>query len=92
MSAYHQNASCDPFVPQSSLCQQGNYVSYAINVREIDDVVAGIRFARENNVRLVIKNTGHEYVVSIKPTTNQLIHFKLSWEVHGQRRLKLMDT
>lgn len=40
----------------------GNYVSYAINVTGPSDVVKGIRFARENNVRLVIKNTGHDYL------------------------------
>lgn len=35
--------------------------SYAIAAREISDVVAGVDFARENNVRLVVKGTGHDY-------------------------------
>jgi len=38
----------------------GNYVAYSVNVTDADDVVAGVNFAKENNVRLVIKNTGHE--------------------------------
>jgi len=38
----------------------GKYVSYSINVTGADDVVAGIKFAKANNIRLVIKNTGHE--------------------------------
>jgi hypothetical protein len=42
-------------------------VSYVINVTGAEDVQAGIKFARENNVRLVIKNTGHEYVKIQKP-------------------------
>ncbi|KAF2875592.1 hypothetical protein BDV95DRAFT_562230 [Massariosphaeria phaeospora] len=62
MSAYHQNASCDPFGPQSSSCEPGHSVEYVINVTEAADVVAGVKFAQEKNVRLVIKNTGHDYL------------------------------
>ena len=61
MSAYHQNASCDPYTPQSSPCLQGNYVEYAINVTTPEDAIAGVKFAEEKNIRLVVKNTGHEY-------------------------------
>lgn len=38
----------------------GNYVDYAINVTEPSDVAKGIAFATKNNIRLVIRNTGHE--------------------------------
>jgi FAD/FMN-containing dehydrogenase len=34
---------------------------YAIAAKNADDVVAGINFARENNLRLVIKGGGHSY-------------------------------
>jgi FAD/FMN-containing dehydrogenase len=34
---------------------------YAIVVREESDIVAGVNFARENKVRLVVKGTGHDY-------------------------------
>jgi hypothetical protein len=40
----------------------GNYVSYSINVTCADDVAAGLKFAKRKNIRLVIKNTGHEEV------------------------------
>ena len=43
-------------------CDLGNYVRYSVNVSSIQDIVAGIKFAREKNVRLVVKNSGHEYV------------------------------
>lgn len=62
MAAYQQNASCNPFTSKESPCLQGNYVEYAIEVHEAADVVAGVKFAQANNIRLVIKNTGHEYV------------------------------
>ncbi len=35
--------------------------SYAIAARSADDIVAGVDFARENGVRLVVKGTGHDY-------------------------------
>jgi hypothetical protein len=60
MAAYQQNASCNPLTPRNSSCDQGNYVEYAIEVRRADDVVAGVQFAQEKHIRLVIKNTGHE--------------------------------
>ncbi|MBV9623000.1 MAG: FAD-binding protein [Acidobacteria bacterium] len=35
---------------------------YAIRARNTADVVAGVNFARENNLRLVIKGGGHSYL------------------------------
>jgi hypothetical protein len=60
MNPYFQNQSCDPWTPATKPCELGNYVSYSISIAEADDVVAGIQFSQEQNVRLVIKNTGHE--------------------------------
>lgn len=60
MNIAFQNESCDPFTPASAPCELGNYASYSINVTNVDDIVAGIQFAKEHKVRLVIKNTGHE--------------------------------
>lgn len=36
--------------------------TYAIKARHADDVTAGINFARENKLRLVIKGGGHSYL------------------------------
>lgn len=60
VAPYFQNQSCDPFTPQSSACKVGTYPSYAIKVTKASDARAGMAFAQSNNVRLVIKNTGHE--------------------------------
>jgi hypothetical protein len=60
MAPYFQNQSCDPFTPQSTQCTLGNYASYSINVTNYEDAKAGVKFANEKNIRLVIKNTGHE--------------------------------
>ncbi|KAF2449794.1 FAD-binding domain-containing protein [Karstenula rhodostoma CBS 690.94] len=61
MSPFFQNATCDPYTPRSEPCLSGNYVEYAINVTNADDVKTGLLFAQENNIRIVIKNTGHDY-------------------------------
>ncbi|PVH98263.1 putative isoamyl alcohol oxidase [Periconia macrospinosa] len=62
MAPYFQNESCIPFTARNSSCVQGNYVEYAINVTGAADVQAGLKFAQEKNIRLVIKNTGHDYL------------------------------
>ncbi|OTA81898.1 hypothetical protein M434DRAFT_203397 [Hypoxylon sp. CO27-5] len=59
MPAWFQE-SCNPFSPASQPCELGNYATYSINVTGVDDVVAGINFAKAHEVRLVIKNTGHD--------------------------------
>ena len=60
MSPYFQNASCDPWTSPETPCTPGIDPEYAISVSSADDVIAGIKFARDRNLRLVIKNTGHE--------------------------------
>lgn len=60
MAPFFANHSCDPFTSTDTPCTLGNYVQYAINVSSADDAIAGIRFATDKNVRLVIRNTGHE--------------------------------
>ncbi|KAF5864046.1 hypothetical protein ETB97_008783 [Aspergillus alliaceus] len=50
------NASVAAYPP----CELGNSPLYTIKAKQADDVVAGIKFAKENDVRLVIKNTGHD--------------------------------
>ncbi|KAH7318292.1 putative FAD-dependent isoamyl alcohol oxidase [Stachybotrys elegans] len=59
---YFQNQSCDPFTPKARPCELGNYAAYSINVTSAEHVKAGLRFARDKNVRLVIKTTGHDYL------------------------------
>jgi FAD/FMN-containing dehydrogenase len=62
MQSFIANQRCDPFSSRSTPCQLGNYVQYAVNVSSAADVQATVRFARTNNIRLVVRNTGHEYV------------------------------
>ena len=40
----------------------GNYVHYAVNVTGPEDIAATIRFSDQHHIRLVIRNTGHDYM------------------------------
>ncbi|PVH81290.1 putative isoamyl alcohol oxidase [Cadophora sp. DSE1049] len=62
MAPYFANRSCDPFTVESSPCLLGNYVRYAVNVSTVSDVIAGVKFAASNNIRFVIRNTGHDFL------------------------------
>jgi len=61
-AAIFANGSCDPFTPRTSPCLLGNYVHYSVNVSNAEDIAATIRFADKNRIRLVIRNTGHDYM------------------------------
>ncbi|KAK6200842.1 hypothetical protein LQW54_009425 [Pestalotiopsis sp. IQ-011] len=62
MEPYFANQSCDPFTAQEKPCLLGNYVHYAVNVSSAADVAATVKFAKSNNIRLVIRNTGHDFL------------------------------
>lgn len=56
------NQSCDPFTPASKPCTLGNYVRYSVKAQSSDDVKKTVAFAQQNNIRFVIRNTGHDYL------------------------------
>ncbi|KAH8660530.1 FAD-binding, type 2 [Xylariales sp. PMI_506] len=63
MSPFWLNDSCSPFQGLGEgRCELGNLAAYAIDVDGADTVAAGIKFAQEKNIRLTIKNTGHDYI------------------------------
>ncbi|CAF5000659.1 unnamed protein product, partial [Rotaria sp. Silwood1] len=43
-------------------CTQGSVPLYGVNATTVEHVIATIRLANEYNLRLVIKNTGHDYL------------------------------
>ncbi|KAI4952616.1 hypothetical protein J4E91_003088 [Alternaria rosae] len=62
LSAYFQTEACSPFTERSKPCELGNYSPYTIVVSSAKDIQAGVRFAQKQNIRLVIKNTGHDFM------------------------------
>ncbi|RAL00768.1 FAD-dependent oxidoreductase [Aspergillus ibericus CBS 121593] len=61
MAPWFANGSCDPFHPVAKPCTMGNYIDYAVNVSTPAHISAALRFADDHNIRLVIRNTGHDY-------------------------------
>lgn len=70
MNLYANNNSCNPLggplstdpVLQNAKCTLGNLAQYAIKVTDADSAIAGVKFAKQKNIRLTVKNTGHDYL------------------------------
>ncbi|XXH05348.1 hypothetical protein Hte_011774 [Hypoxylon texense] len=62
MAPFYANMSCDPFTPRDAQCIIGTYVQYTVNASSAEDYQATLAFAQRNNIRLVIRNTGHDYL------------------------------
>jgi hypothetical protein len=56
------NDSCNPFSEPTGPCVIGNHVAYTVNATSVHDFEATIHFCKTHNVRLVIRNTGHDYL------------------------------
>lgn len=67
MAQFFTNGSCNPFTDPEDPCDVGSLVQYAVNVsasskaESITHYQATLAFASAHNVRLVIRNTGHDY-------------------------------
>jgi hypothetical protein len=62
MSLVYTNRTCLPGHDRTSPCTIGYYPEYVINSSSVAHVQAGVNFARRYNIRLVIKNTGHDFL------------------------------
>ncbi|KAI0155193.1 FAD binding domain-containing protein [Xylariaceae sp. FL1272] len=58
-----QGTTCVPagVNPEAETCTLGSYPNYSVNVSTVAQVQLAINLARNLNVRLVIKNTGHDF-------------------------------
>ncbi|KAK0710465.1 hypothetical protein B0T21DRAFT_416018 [Apiosordaria backusii] len=43
-------------------CTQGGFPEYVVNATSVKDIQLAVNFARNNNIRLIIKNTGHDFL------------------------------
>ncbi|KAF5368043.1 hypothetical protein D9758_004507 [Tetrapyrgos nigripes] len=43
-------------------CEQGSVPPIGVDARTVEDIQAGVKFAVDHNLRLVIHNTGHDYL------------------------------
>lgn len=61
MAPFFANQSCDPFLPENARCIVGTYIQYAVNASQASDYQKTIEFVQRYNIRLTIRNTGHDY-------------------------------
>ncbi|KAK4167921.1 hypothetical protein QBC43DRAFT_285235 [Cladorrhinum sp. PSN259] len=59
---YFTNDTCRPTTNPTDSCTLGYYPVLVITAKTTAHIQAGINFARDNNLRLVIRNTGHDFL------------------------------
>jgi hypothetical protein len=55
LSPWFQGRTCLPSLAAEGKCERGGYSEYVVNVTSVKHVQAAVNFARNKNVRLVIK-------------------------------------
>ncbi|KAF2273025.1 FAD-binding domain-containing protein [Westerdykella ornata] len=87
LSPVFQGLTCTPpTIFNSGNCTQGGYPTYVINTKTVLDIQLGINFARNNGLRLVVKNTGHDF------TGKSAGAGALSLWTHGLRDLEFIKN
>jgi hypothetical protein len=62
MWKYFTNSSCVPTTDASTPCTPGYYGTYVIRAKTKQHIKAGLDFARKKNLRLIVRNTGHDFM------------------------------
>jgi hypothetical protein len=63
MWTFYTNHTCNPSTnARSGTCTLGHLPEFVIMAKTAAHIKAGVDFARTNNVRLVIRNTGHDFM------------------------------
>ncbi|KAL5046747.1 hypothetical protein BDW71DRAFT_207232 [Aspergillus fruticulosus] len=61
LSPVYQGLTCQPTTSADANCTMGGYPHFVINATNVAQIQLGINFARNTGVRLVVKNTGHDF-------------------------------
>jgi hypothetical protein len=63
VSSIVNSANNDTCLPEpTDPCSGEGYPIYVVNATCPEDVKKGVDFARQNNIRLIVKGTGHDYL------------------------------
>lgn len=57
----YQGLTCMPTDDPTDSCTLGGFPSYAVDVSNVAQIQLAVNFARNANLRLVVKNTGHDF-------------------------------
>ncbi|OAG00945.1 FAD-binding domain-containing protein [Paraphaeosphaeria sporulosa] len=61
MSQWATGMTCVPTKSPDSTCVQGGFPVFTVNATTVQHVQMAVNFARNRNIRLVIKNSGHNF-------------------------------
>ncbi|KAJ3573628.1 hypothetical protein NPX13_g4624 [Xylaria arbuscula] len=61
LAQWTQGSSCVATLTPAGNCTRGGFPEYVVNATSAKHVQGAVNFARDNNIRLVIKNTGHDF-------------------------------
>ncbi|KAK5662481.1 hypothetical protein OQA88_8392 [Cercophora sp. LCS_1] len=61
LTQWPQGSTCTAAPNAKGNCTRGGFPEYVVNATTVKHIQAAINFARNKNVRLVIKNTGHDF-------------------------------
>ncbi|GAB1311927.1 Inactive tetrahydrocannabinolic acid synthase [Madurella fahalii] len=61
LTQWPQGETCLPALNATGSCTLGGFPVYVVNATTVKHVQAAVNFARNKNIRLVIKNTGHDF-------------------------------
>lgn len=70
MSPLFEGTTCEPQnAATGGVCSIGGFPLYSVKVTNVAQIQLAINFARNLNIRLVVRNTGHDFLVSYcRPT------------------------
>jgi hypothetical protein len=87
LSPLYQGLTCQPpSIYDSKGCTLGGYPSYVVKAKTVSDVQSLINFCRNDFLRLVVKNTGHDFAG--KSTG----HGAFSIWTHGLKDMQYFDN
>ncbi|KAI5456055.1 hypothetical protein BGZ63DRAFT_429405 [Mariannaea sp. PMI_226] len=63
MSPLFEGTTCEPQgAAMGKNCTLGGFPSYSLNITNVAQIQLAINFARNSNLRLVVRNTGHDFL------------------------------
>ncbi|KAI6390015.1 hypothetical protein MCOR20_011611, partial [Pyricularia oryzae] len=61
LTVYLEGDTCPISTSSRKPCTQGGFPVYVVNASTVAHVQAAVNFARNRNIRLIVKNTGHDF-------------------------------
>ncbi|KAG9120562.1 hypothetical protein FRC07_003898, partial [Ceratobasidium sp. 392] len=61
-SVIWESLGCGINTPRNQTCEQGFVPTYSVAAQEASDISKAVKFAAKHKIKLVVKNTGHDYL------------------------------